>query len=270
VLLGLLSRTKSVPMIVAVLQARMSSSRLAGKVMRPILGVPMLARQLERVKRAHNIDCLMVATSSETPDSEIAALCEATSTLCYRGSFDDVLDRCYRAVKPFQPDYVVRLTGDCPLADWSVIDRAISFCCEGGFDYASNTLRPSWPDGLDVEVARFSAFEQAWHEAVLPSEREHVTPFLYRRPERFRLGSMVQEANLSGLRWTVDEPEDFAFVTKVYEALYGDNPAFTTEDILALLQACPDLQRVNEKISRNEGLKKSVAEDAAYLASRRE
>jgi len=257
-------------MIVAVVQARVSSSRLPGKVLKPILGVPMLARQLERLKRAHKIDRLVVATSIEKADAAIATLCEATSTICYRGSLVDVLDRCYRAARPFQPDYVVRLTGDCPLADWSVVDQTISFCCERGFDYASNTLRPTWPDGLDVEVVRFSAFEEAWHEAVLPSEREHVTPFLYHRPKRFRLGSMVQETDLSGLRWTVDEPEDLAFVTRVYEALYGDNSAFTTQDILSLLQARPDLRRVNEKLGRNEGFRKSVAADAAYLASRRD
>jgi spore coat polysaccharide biosynthesis protein SpsF len=251
-------------MIVAILQARMSSSRMPGKVLKPILGIPMLERQLERVKRAHKIDRLVVATSIEASDSEIATLCETTSTLCYRGSLDDVLDRCYQAARPFQPDYVVRLTGDCPLADWYVIDQAISFCCEGSFDYTSNTLHPTWPDGLDVEVVRFGAFEEAWHEAVLPSEREHVTPFIYRRPQRFRLGSLMQEEDLSDLRWTVDEPEDFAFASKVYESLYPGNAAFTTQEILTLLKARPELRVLNEGIKRNEGLRISTPADAAF------
>jgi spore coat polysaccharide biosynthesis protein SpsF len=257
-------------MIVAVLQARVSSSRLPGKVLKPILGASMLARQIERVKRARNIDCLIVATSIEASDSEVAAVCEATSTLCHRGSLDDVLDRCYEAAKQYQPAYLVRLTGDCPLADWSVIDQAIDFCVGGNFDYASNTLRPTWPDGLDVEVVRFAAFAEAWREAALPSEREHVTPFVYRRPERFRLGSLEQGIDMSQLRWTVDEPEDFVFVSKIYGTLYDGNPAFTTQDILALLHARPDLKTLNARISRNEGLKKSLDADAAFQASRRD
>lgn len=257
-------------MIIAVLQARVSSSRLPGKVLKPILGIPMLARQIERIKRARRIDRLVVATSVEPADAEIAALCEAISTPCHRGSFNDVLDRCYHAIAAQRPDYVVRLTGDCPLADWTLIDRTIEFCLAGDFDYASNTLEPTWPDGLDIEVAHFSAFERAWQEAALPSEREHVTPFLYKHPEQFRLGSLKQETDLSDLRWTVDEPEDFAFVSAVYEALYPANVAFTTQDVLDFLKTRPDLQRLNSAIQRNEGLKKSLVADAAFLASRRD
>ncbi len=256
-------------MIVAVLQARVSSSRLPGKVTKPILNVPMLARQIERVGRARRLDQLIVATSAEKSDAEIVALCEASSVLCYRGSLDDVLDRCYQAAMPYKPAYVVRLTGDCPLADWTLIDRAIDFCIKGEFDYASNALRPTWPDGLDVEVMRFCALEQAWLEAKLPSEREHVTAFIHRRPQRFRLGSLEQEIDMSALRWTVDKSADFKFVTEIYEALYPDNPAFTTADILALLQARPELVALNATIGRNEGLKKSQAADAAFLAARR-
>lgn len=257
-------------MIVAVLQARVSSSRLPGKVLKPILGVPMLARQIERIKRASRIDRLVVATSAEPADTGIASLCEAISTPCHRGSLNDVLDRCHEAVVPYRPNYVVRLTGDCPLADWTVIDQTIQFCLAGDFDYASNTLRPTWPDGLDVEVARFRALEEAWREAELPSEREHVTPFIHKRPDRFRLGSLEQEPDLSSLRWTVDEPADFSFVSAVYEALYPDNVAFTTQDILDFLKTRPDLQDLNSTLERNEGMKKSLAADAAFLASRRD
>ncbi len=255
-------------MIVAVLQARVSSSRLPGKVLKPILGVPMLARQLERVKRAQSIDHLVVATSTEPADSEIVALCGASSTPCYRGSLDDVLDRCYEAVKPFDPNYIVRLTGDCPLTDWTLIDRLIGFCVEGNYDYASNTLHPTWPDGLDVEVARFESFGQAWQEAELPSEREHVMPFLHRRPERFRLGSLEQEIDLSNLRWTVDEPEDFLFVDEIYKALYPTNAAFETAEILSLLRARPNLQSINSNFGRNEGMIKSIAADTLFKATR--
>jgi spore coat polysaccharide biosynthesis protein SpsF len=257
-------------MITAVLQARMSSSRLPGKVLMPIVGKPMLGLQLERIRRARRVNRLIVATSNEPADASVVELCNSFSIPSYCGSLNDVLDRCHSAVASSPPEYVVRLTGDCPLADWSLIDRAIAFCIEGKFDYASNTLRPTWPDGLDVEVMRFDALDKAWREAKLPSEREHVTPYMYRRPDRFRLGSLEQEPDLSGLRWTVDEPEDFEFVSQVYEALYPSNPAFTTGDILKLLRSKPALRSVNSGFVRNEGMSKSLATDRAFKSHRRE
>lgn len=253
-------------MIVAVLQARVSSSRMPGKVLAPILGMPMLARQIERVRRCSRIDRLVVATSTRADDDPILDLCAAASTPVYRGSLDDVLDRVYRAAQRLGPSHVVRLTGDCPLADWVVIDRTIDLCVEGCFDYASNTLRPTFPDGLDVEVMRFAALARAWHEAELPSEREHVTPFIHRRPEMFRLGSLEQQPDRSALRWTVDEPEDYRFVNDVYEALYPADPAFTTQDIFALLEARGDLSELNRHIGRNEGMRASLAADLAFQA----
>lgn len=252
-------------MILAVLQARVSSTRLPGKVLLPILGAPMLARQIERVRRSRRIDRLVVATGDGAEDDAVAGLCEGIGVECFRGSLHDVLDRFYRAAAPHRPRHVVRLTGDCPLADWTVIDRAVDFHLEGGYDYASNALEPSWPDGLDVEVVRFEALETAWREARLPSEREHVLPFVHRRPERFRLGSLRDATDLSGLRWTVDEPADLAFVSRVYEALYPADPAFGTEDVLRLLRERPEISALNRGFERNEGMRKSEAADAAFL-----
>ncbi|MCB1509496.1 MAG: glycosyltransferase family protein [Hyphomicrobiaceae bacterium] len=245
-------------MIVAALQARSSSSRLPGKILKPILGMPMLARQIERILRSRRIDKLVVATSALAEDQAVADLAAAAGVDCYRGSLDDVLDRMYQAVAPYSPDLMVRLTGDCPLADWDVIDKVVSFAEEGGYDYASNTLQPTWPDGLDVEVVRFEAFDIAWREATTTLDREHVMPFLYRNKERFKLGNTVRDVDLSGLRWTVDEPADFAFVTKIYEALYPANAAFSTADILTYLASHPDVVALNAGIERNEGYKRAM------------
>lgn len=218
----------------------------------------MLERQIERLLRAKRIDRLVLATSDRPEDAAVAELADRLGIGSYRGSLDDVLDRYYHAALPYAPQYVVRVTGDCPLADWEVIDRTIAFAVDRGYDYASNTINPTWPDGLDVEVATFAAIETAWREAVRPLEREHVMPFITTRPERFNLGSLENSEDLSALRWTVDEPGDYAFACAIYDALYPANPAFTTADILALLRARPELADLNTGFVRNEGLLKSV------------
>ena len=247
-------------MILGILQARTSSSRLPRKVMLPMAGAPMLARQIERLKRAKRIDKLVLATSDRPEDGCVAELSESAGIGSYRGSLDDVLDRFYRAAETHRPEWVVRVTGDCPLADWEVIDACIDFALAGGFDYASNTLKPTWPDGLDVEVCTFQALATAWREADTSLEREHVMPFITRRPERFKLGSLERQGeDLSAMRWTVDEPRDYEFVRRVYDALYPTNPAFMTADILNLLHDRPELLDMNAGIERNEGLKRSEA-----------
>jgi len=230
-------------MILGVLQARASSTRLPGKVLKPILGKGLLARQIERLQRSETIDRLVLATSTNRADDAVTAI--AVGTKIYRGSLEDVLDRVFRAAAQFKPSHVVRLTGDCPLADWRVMDRVVRFAVDGGFDYASNTLKPTWPDGLDVEVVRFEALETAWNEASDPAEREHVTPFLYRRPDRFKLGNLENDTDLSHHRWTLDTPADFEFVRQVYDALYPLDPDFDTDDVLALLREKPELSSIN-------------------------
>jgi spore coat polysaccharide biosynthesis protein SpsF len=256
-------------MILAILQARMSSTRLPGKVLKPLLGEPMLLRQIERIRRVCRIDQLLVATSVDASDDPLAALCERIRVACFRGSLDNVLERFYLAASEAnpQPEHVVRLTGDCPLADPELIDAVIEFHLAGGYDYSTNALEATFPDGLDVEVVRFACLQQAWQEATLPSELEHVMPFITRRPERFRIGHFKAPTDLSHLRWTVDNSEDFEFVSRVYEALYPTKPDFTTADILALLERYPELQEINVHIERNVGLKKSLIEDEKYRKS---
>jgi len=246
--------------ILGVLQARMSSSRLPGKVLKPLLSRPMLARQIERVERSKLIDRLLVATSVATEDAAIEHLCAQMGVDCYRGSLGDVLDRFYRAALPFKPAYVVRLTGDCPLADPELIDAVIRYCVDGDYDYVSNALQPTFPDGLDTVVLRFSCLAEAWREARLPSQREHVTPFIYNNPRRFRIGSYTNEVDYSHLRWTVDEAEDFSLVEKIYAALYPGNPQFSSAEILAFIAHNPGIL-TNAAIERNEGYAKSLRND---------
>lgn len=222
-------------MIVAVLQARMSSSRLPGKVLRPILDRPMIGLQLERIRRAKELDRIVVATSDQSGDDPVAAYASGEGVDVHRGSLDDVLDRFQTAAARFDAEHVVRLTADCPLADWQVIDDCVRLHKTGGADYTSNIVvgHRSYPDGLDVEVMTRSALEAAWREAAPGPQREHVTPFIIAHPDRFLQAHLVQTPSLEHVRWTVDTADDFDFVRACYEALYPRNPAFTTADIHA-------------------------------------
>ncbi len=230
--------------VIAIIQARMSSTRLPGKVMAPVLGRPMLLRQIERVERARSFDRLLVATSSSPSDDVIAGACGDEGIECFRGSLHDVLDRFVQAARRYAPEHLVRLTADCPLADPEVIDRIVEHHLDGGFDYTSNSRDRSYPHGLDVEVCRYACLERAWREAAAPFEREHVMPYLW-GSGRFRVGQLRQEKDHSRYRWTVDYPEDLELVREIYGALYPADPAFTTHDIMRLLGARPELAALN-------------------------
>lgn len=249
--------------ILGVLQARVSSSRLPGKVLAPVEGRPMILRQIERLRRARRLDALIVATSTDPSDDPLAALCAAEGVAVSRGPLDDVLGRMLAAARPYAPEWLVRLTGDCPLADPALIDRVIAETLAAGADYGANAVEPSWPDGLDVEVVRMAVLEAIAAEPRTAAEREHVTLAIHRRPERFRLLHVKGPRDLSALRWTVDEPRDLAFVRRVYAALYPAKPDFDTADILDLLAREPDLLRINGDIARNEGLARSLARERA-------
>ena len=252
-------------MITAIIQARMSSSRLPGKVLLPLLGQPMLARQVERTRRARELDAIVVATSTDPSDDPIAACCSSRGIAYERGSLDDVLDRYYQTALKGRPDRIVRLTADCPLIDPRVIDAVVAFAVTGRYDYASNTIESTFPDGLDVEVFTFSALETAWQEALLPSEREHVTPYLKNAPG-IRRGNFRGDKDLSHHRWTVDEPEDFALIEQVFEALYPEQPDFGLSEIIALLARRPELARLNAQFVRDKGYRNSLAADRSHGA----
>jgi spore coat polysaccharide biosynthesis protein SpsF len=230
--------------MLAILQARMSSTRLPGKVLKPLLGEPMLARQIERLRRSQRIDRLVVATSDDASDDPIAKLCDRLAIGVHRGSLSDVLGRYWGAARQFGPaGHIVRLTGDCPLADWQVIDAVLDHHLGEGADFTSNDQTLTFPKGLDVEVFKAEHLETAYHEARDLYEREHVTPFFYRNPGRFRIANLECDPPLGDLRWTVDTPEDFAFVERVYQALYPTNPAFLSEDVARLTQNDPPRPR---------------------------
>lgn len=254
--------------VLAILQARVTSTRLPNKVLAPILGQPMLARQIERLRRATTMDSLVVATSDNASDDPLAAMCAAIGVPCHRGSLNDVLARFQGACAAFGPaDHVVRLTGDCPLADPAVIDSVVRHHLSTGADYTANAIQPTWPDGLDVEIMKASVLQRAFDEARLPSEREHVTPYIHKHPEWFGIEHVKGDRDLSTLRWTVDEPADLAFVSEVYAVLYPKNPAFDTADILALIEQRPELAKLNGQFLRNEGYAKSLATDTPKTPS---
>lgn len=230
-------------MILAILQARMSSTRLPGKVLRPLCGSPMLLRQIERVRRSARIDRLVVATSDDKTDDVLSDVLEGAGVQVSRGALDDVLGRYVGALQAKGPaEHVVRLTGDCPLADWRVIDAVIDRHLKTGVDYTANTWgRRTFPKGLDVDIVKSGVLIDAAARASDPYEREHVLPHIYRHPERYSLQGYDQAAQEGELRWTVDLPADFEFVTAVYEALYPADEAFTSEDVRRFLTGRPDL-----------------------------
>lgn len=248
--------------IVAIIQARMSSTRLPGKVLADIAGNPMLYHVVSRARQAQTLDMVAVATSKGRADDDLEHFCLEAGIPCFRGSEDDVLDRYYQAAKHFEADIVVRLTADCPLLDPLVIDKVVRVFQEGDFDYVSNTIQCTYPDGLDTEMFSHSTLERAWREAHLKSEREHVTSYIYNHPELFHLGNVSNNTDLSALRWTVDEPDDLEFVRAVY-AHFGASYLGMGE-VLNLLRRQPELGGVNAGFTRNEGYQKSLREDGLY------
>jgi spore coat polysaccharide biosynthesis protein SpsF (cytidylyltransferase family) len=242
----------------ALVQARTSSSRLPGKVLADIAGRPMILRVVERVRATPCIDQTMVVTSDRPDDDPLAALLAAFDVPCFRGSLDDVLDRFYTAARQVGGDTIVRITGDCPLIDPLVIERVVGAHFASGADYTTNTLRYTYPDGLDVEVFSFAALERAHREARKPSEREHVTPYL-RNAERFRIQNVEHTPDLSPrrLQWCVDTADDLEFVRAVYGRLAG-RPRFGMTDVLDLLDREPQLLALQGRKISNEGYYRSL------------
>lgn len=244
---------------VAIIQARMGSTRLPGKALQQIAGQPMLQHVWERAGRATRLDQVLVATSTADQDDAIADYCAWNGIVCFRGSENDVLDRYYHAARFASADTVVRLTADCPLLDPTVIDTVLAAFRRGTFDYISNVDPPTYPDGLDTEVFTFEALERAWLTASLPSEREHVTPFLRAAAHGFRTGNVFSPIDLSHLRWTVDESADLTFVRNVFHALGTTRFGFV--ETVALLERSPHLRLLNASYTRNEGYQRSLLAD---------
>jgi spore coat polysaccharide biosynthesis protein SpsF len=240
---------------VVIVQARMGSTRLPGKVLLPLAGEPLLRRMLERVLAASTPTAVIVAATTDPGDDPIVALCHVLGVSCFRGHPTDLLDRHVRAAREARADAVVKIPSDCPLIDPAVIDRVIGafHAAAGAADFVSNLHPPSYPDGNDVEVMSMDALETAWREAGRTLEREHTTPFLWERPDRFRLLNVAWETGLDysmSHRWTIDYPEDYAFLRAVYDALWTPGrPVFTLGEILAFLREHPEVAALNARLA---------------------
>ena len=254
------TRDRTALRVVAIIQARMGSSRFPGKVLSDLHGHPVLWHVIDRAKRAMSIDDVIVATTDSALDDPISSFCEAISVCCFRGSEADVLDRFYKAAKHVKADVVVRITADCPFIDPEVIDQVVARFKEGDLDYASNTLRCTYPDGLDTEVFSFTALETAWREARSPAEREHVTPYL--RKGGFRVCNVQSKTPVApgAYRLTVDYPSDLHFIRRLYEK-GGD--AATLESLLDIIDTEEHVLPVSEHRISNEGYYRSLAAQAA-------
>lgn len=233
--------------VVAVVQARMGSTRLPGKVLKNMGGESVLARVVKRLRRSSLISEVVIATSASPGDAAVVREADRVGVRCFRGSERDVLDRFYQAARMFHAELVVRITSDCPLIDAEITDKAIRAFINDRPDYASNALERTYPRGLDTEVISADALARAWREAKEPYEREHVTPFLYEHPELFSIVSVGNDVDYSSFRWTLDTLEDLEFIRAVY-GRFDNRDDFSWRDVLALLEREPALRELNSQV----------------------
>lgn len=236
--------------IVTAIQARMTSTRLAGKVLLPLAGKPLLMRLIERVRQASLVGRIVVITTESPLDDPIVELCRDEDVLCFRGHPTDLLDRHYKVGRNYNADAVVKIPSDVPLIDPDIIDRVLrKYLLRPGFyDYVSNLHPATYPDGNDVEVIGMKALQTAWYKALKPYEREHTTPYIWDRPNEFVIANVKWEKKLDYSmthRWTIDYPEDYEFISAVYDELYPHKNIFKLEDILDLLKLRPDIAEIN-------------------------
>lgn len=234
----------------AVIQARITSTRLPNKVLMDIEGKPMLWRVVDRLRFSEKINEIILAIP-DTPENDILEkFAEENNVKCFRGSENDVLSRYYEAAKKFNCDVIIRITSDCPLIDPKIVDLVIEKHLNSGADYTANILKRTFPKGLDVEVFNFSALKKFHREATGSSEREHVTLYIRQHPELFQRANLENKENLSEMRWTVDEKEDLEFVREIFKKLYKPGKMFLMKDILELLKKEPKLIEINKNIKR--------------------
>lgn len=251
--------------VLAITQARYGSTRLPAKILKEVSGMTLLEIHLRRILQARNIDKLKIATTAEEGSKYIVEIADKVGVEYCRGSVDDVLERFWETAKGEDPDYVVRLTSDCPLIDPQVIDKTVSFAVEGGFDYVK-TDPGSFPDGLDTEVFKFTALKKAYEEATMSSEREHVTPYIWKNGSA-EGGSLFKSAYMKNVegdydaatnRITIDEPEDFEVLRTLIQTIGIDKG---WKDYMDYLEEHPEIKRLNCKFGYNEGYTKSIRND---------
>ncbi|WP_431029188.1 cytidylyltransferase domain-containing protein [Lysinibacillus sp. LZ02] len=239
--------------IVAIIQARMGSTRLPGKILKKVNNKPLLSYQIERLQQSQYINELVIATTIETQDDLIIEFCKENSILYFRGSETDVLSRYYEAALAFKADAIVRITSDCPIIDVQIVDKTIQHFIESDkFDYVSNTVERTYPRGLDTEIFSFGALEKAYHEAVLERDREHVTAYFYTNPDVFSMGHIKNDMDYSKYRWTVDTIEDFELIKKIIQALYVKKPLFSLQDTIKVMNENPIWFNINAHIEQKK------------------
>lgn len=249
-------------MIIVLVQVRMASTRLPGKALKTVSGKPLLWYMCERLKMSKHIDKVVIATADTKECLPIVNFAKANGIECYAGSEKDLADRMYKAAKQFKADVIVWVTGDCPLIDPLVIDRLIEFYMnnKSKYDFVCNTIKPTYPDGLDTAVLPIKTLERAGKDITDPFRREWLYSYICEHPEDYRLANFENDSDLSGLRWTVDYEEDFVFVRKIFEKLYPVKKNFMMEDILDLLKKEPELNEINKKYTRNMGYEEAKKE----------
>ncbi len=249
--------TKTTMMI----QARVGSSRLPRKVLAKIQNKPMIWHVINRAKKVKNVKQIVLLTTTKNSEQALLQIAKKKNILGYAGSELDVLDRFYKASLEFSADPIIRITGDCPLIDPLLIEKMIEFYNNNNYDLISNTIIPTFPDGLDTSVFSFSVLKKTWKNAKLKSEREHVVPYIIKNKQKFKIFNYKNSQDLSHLRWTVDEKADLKFVRKIY-SLMKPKKIFYTENILHLIRKNPSLLKINSRIKRDEGYLKSLKNDS--------
>ena len=233
-----------------IVQARMTSTRLPGKVMEIVCDKPLLEHLINRLKTIRSADQIVIATTVNETDNQIVSLCKKLDTLYYRGSEEDVLGRYYEAAVEYGGEVIIRITSDCPVIDPEVVDYLISFFTNniGKYDYVSNTLERSYPRGMDAEIVSFKALKEAHFNAYDPFDREHVTPFIKKRPQQFRLYNILYKADMSRFRLTIDTSEDMELISKIFESLYYQNTFFSLKDMLDQMERTPKWETINAHV----------------------
>lgn len=238
-------------MVGAIIQARVGSTRLPGKVLMELSGHPLIWHVINRLKQAKKVEKIILATTVNPNDDVLVEWAERNGVDCFRGSEDDVIFRFYGAAKAFNLNTIVRITADDPFKDPEIIDQVVKMFEENNLDFACNNNPPTFPEGLDVEVFSFKSLQEAMQADLSDFEREHVTQYFYHHPEKFKQGCLGNEKNISYLRWTIDTPLDWQMADLVYQHLFSKKEVFLMADILDLLERHPEISQINQKEKRS-------------------
>ena len=246
----------------AIIQARRGSSRFKDKILKRIMNKPLLYHQIRRLQYSKLLSSIIVATTEKKEDKILKKICDISNTDIFYGNTTDVLDRYYNAARLFKAENVVRITADCPVIDPLIVDKVISKFSKEKVNYLSNCSVRTFPEGMSVEVFSFETLEKAWKEAIWSSEREHVTPYIWKNPDKFSLGILLNEnGNQSDFRLTVDYPKDLVLIRQIYKHLFSSNPCFGLDEIIQLIGTNPKMIEINKDIVKNEGYIKSIRND---------